>query len=210
MTAGCKRCGRQSSCAAKRGIAPDKRRAYRASDGIYAVGHIENGDFAQTHSGSGFTPGWTHIVASVIFYRAGDGIAAVGHVGDGVFKNTQSSTGFTSGWTYIVSVGDLGVCRQRLAVSRYTTADISEADADRITADSSTVLQTKDGPDDIACPVQFVRDGGITVFETGDGSIDTAKEFDTVVGLPGQVKVVNEINFCGGLKPSQTYLKFAD
>ena len=69
-------------------------------------------------------------------------------------------------------------------------------------ADASTALQTNDGPGDVACAVTFTRDGDVTAFTDGDGSIDSSAEFSTVIGLPGWVKVVNQINWCGGLAPN--------
>jgi hypothetical protein len=86
-----------------------------------------------------------------------------------------------------------------LQVRRFTSATLSDADADRILGDASTALQTNDGPGDVACPVQLVRNGAVNTFATGDGSIDSAAELNAVNGLPGQVKVVNTINWCGYL-----------
>jgi hypothetical protein len=61
------------------------------------------------------------------------------------------------------------------------------------------ILQTNNGSGDVPCDVEFVRDGGVTVFAIGDGSIDSQAEFNTVIGLPGYVKVVNQINWCDGI-----------
>jgi hypothetical protein len=90
-----------------------------------------------------------------------------------------------------------------LRVSRFTTANLNNADADTILASASIVLQAKHGPDDVACLGQFTRRGQVTVFATGNGSINTQTDFDVIIGLPGHVKVVNQINWCGGkFKPS--------
>ena len=51
------------------------------------------------------------------------------------------------------------------------------------------------------CLIEFERNGSVTTFSTGDGSIDSAVEFIAVNGLPGNVKVVKEINWCGSLVP---------
>ena len=95
-----------------------------------------------------------------------------------------------------------GVAIHNLQVSRFTTAAMTDADVDRIFADASPVLQVNDGAGDVACAVGFTRNGNVTTFSTGDGSIDSAAEFNTVIGLPGWVKVVNQINWCGSLIPN--------
>ena len=92
-----------------------------------------------------------------------------------------------------------GVCLQ---VSRYTTAMITNANADTILQSASNVLQTDDdgdGPNDVACLVQFTRRGPVTIFDDGDGSIDSSADFNTVIALQGFVKVVNQINWCGAI-----------
>lgn len=47
--------------------------------------------------------------------------------------------------------------------------------------------------------MNFSRDGDVTVFTQGTGSINSSADFSTVIGLPGWVKIVNQIDFCGGL-----------
>ena len=89
-----------------------------------------------------------------------------------------------------------------LRVGRFRTATLSDADADAILRAASSVLQTDDdgsNAGDVACPVQFTRRGNVTAFMVGDGSIDSAAEFNEVVALPGHVKVVNQINWCSGI-----------
>jgi hypothetical protein len=92
--------------------------------------------------------------------------------------------------------------RISLRISRFNTAALTDAEADRILADATTALQTNDGPGDTACNVVLVRNGAVTSFATGDGSIDSNAEFNTVIGLAGEVKVVNQINWCGSLIPN--------
>ncbi len=84
----------------------------------------------------------------------------------------------------------------RLQVRRFQNTGLTNADADRIFGDASRVIQTDDGPNDIACNVRMLRDGTVTAFTTGDGSIDSGAEFSAVNGLPGNIKVVNQINWC--------------
>jgi hypothetical protein len=90
----------------------------------------------------------------------------------------------------------------RLQVRRFTTTTLSNAEADRILADATTVLQTNDGPGDVVCPVTLVRNGDVPAFADGDGSIDSGAEFTALIGLPGHIKAVNQINWCGGLIPN--------
>jgi FG-GAP-like repeat len=84
-----------------------------------------------------------------------------------------------------------------LTISRHNTAALTNADADRILADGSTVLQTYDGPGDVPCGVALVRSEDVTEFNIGDGSLDTQAELTEVFNLPGNVKVVEDVNFCG-------------
>jgi hypothetical protein len=88
-----------------------------------------------------------------------------------------------------------------LAIDRYTTTPLTNAQADSILADATEVLKTNDGEGDVACNAEFVRDGDVSVFTTGDGSIDSSTEFNTILALPGYVAVVNQINWCGALIP---------
>ncbi len=89
-----------------------------------------------------------------------------------------------------------------LQISRFTTTPLDNARADAILADMSTILQTSDGAGDVACNVGFTRNGDVTAFATGTGMINSQADFTAVNGLPGQVKVVNQINWCGGLAPN--------
>jgi hypothetical protein len=88
------------------------------------------------------------------------------------------------------------VTSRPLTISRYNTATLTNAQADSLLADASSVLQTNDGDGDVACNVALVRSGNVTAFTNTDGSLDTSNELQTVFGLPGNVKVVNEVNFC--------------
>jgi hypothetical protein len=104
----------------------------------------------------------------------------------------------------------LGACNtsrnmkvQHLGVSRFAPPppQLSNQRATQILKDATKALQTNDGAGDVACKVRLVRDGNVTTFTSGDGSIDSSAEFSTVLGLPGYVKVVRSINWCGGLIP---------
>jgi hypothetical protein len=80
---------------------------------------------------------------------------------------------------------------------RYTTATLSNADVDDILESASNTLQTNNGSGDVSCDVIFQRDGSVTTFSTGDGSVDSQAEFDALIALAGDAKVVNQINWCG-------------
>jgi hypothetical protein len=88
-----------------------------------------------------------------------------------------------------------------LVVRHYITTTLTDEDADRILSDGTEVLQVNHGPGDVACDVTTVRDGPITSFDVGDGSIDSEAEIWEVLNLPGHTKVVNEINWCGSPGP---------
>ena len=98
--------------------------------------------------------------------------------------------------------GDNGDIVVSLQISRFTTSSLSDARADEILAGKSTILQTNDGTEDVECGVVFTRDGPVTVFDTGNGVINSRADFQAINNLPGNVKVVNQINFCSRLAPN--------
>jgi hypothetical protein len=118
------------------------------------------------------------------------------------FHNTSSTS--RTVWVYTVCGRDPGppLVTHNWAVSRFTTSTLNNADADRITADATTVAQVSDGPGDVACNIRMARTGNVTTFATGTGAINSGADFSAVIGLPGRVKVVNQINWCGGLIPN--------
>ncbi|MCG3131870.1 MAG: hypothetical protein FLDDKLPJ_02680 [Phycisphaerae bacterium] len=98
--------------------------------------------------------------------------------------------------------GDKGGSRvHRLQISRHDLVSLTNNRADQILADMTTVARSNDGAGDIECDVEFQRDGDVTSFSLGDGSIDSEADFDAVNGQPGHIKVVDQINWCGGLAP---------
>ncbi len=93
----------------------------------------------------------------------------------------------------------------RMNISQHTsvTPVLTNARADQIAADMTTILNTNDGPGDMACTkVRFERDGAVTTFSATTGSINSSANFSTVIGLPGRVKLVNQINWCGVFLPN--------
>ena len=92
---------------------------------------------------------------------------------------------------------------RQLQVSRHVTSVLDNAGADTILADATTVLRTNDGPGDVACDLTLVRNGPVTTFNVpANGIINGGADFNTVIGLPGNVKVVNQINWCGAFAPN--------
>ena len=85
-----------------------------------------------------------------------------------------------------------------LSVQRFQTSTLTNADADRILADATTVLRVSDGPDDVATNVRFSRTGNAGVFNTGNGTVNSAADFSAIIALDGDIKIVNAINWCGG------------
>ncbi len=92
--------------------------------------------------------------------------------------------------------------RYAFDVRRHTTSTLPNATADSILTDASNLLQISDGADDTACPITLVRNGNVGAFATGTGTINSENDFDDVIALGGQVKVVNAINWCGQLIPN--------
>lgn len=117
------------------------------------------------------------------------------------FSNMSGSS--HTAWVYTLCATESRptppLVRHDLEVRRYTTTSLTATRSDQIMSDASDVIQTDSGANDIACNVELRRTGGVTAFSTGDGSIDSAAEFSAVNSLPGNVKVVNQINWCGGI-----------
>ena len=78
---------------------------------------------------------------------------------------------------------------------------VTATQVDQIAARASSVAQTADFPEDVACCAGFVRGGAVATFGTaGDGhdSIDNSTELQTVLDQRvARIKVVRVINYCG-------------
>jgi hypothetical protein len=83
-------------------------------------------------------------------------------------------------------------------VRRHINSTLSDADADRILADATALLQTQDGADDVATNVVVRRTQGVDTFNTGNGVIQTPAQLNAVFAIAGDAKVVNAIQECGG------------
>src|SRR5688572_11358390 len=102
----------------------------------------------------------------------------------------------------------LALVIHKLNVSRYATSSIDAASADRICQDASAIFGQ--------CRVQVIRNGAIAIFTAGNGTINSQADFQAVcgaglagiseeqgtLGLTKKVHVINQINWCGVIKPN--------
>lgn len=84
-----------------------------------------------------------------------------------------------------------------LSVRRHTSAALTNDEANEIYNETTLVLWRRETMDDLSCDVRPFLSGTVGTFTAGDGFIDTEKEWDTVNGQSGFVKVVSAINWCG-------------
>ena len=91
-----------------------------------------------------------------------------------------------------------------MPISQHNTSApaLTNARADTIAADMTSVLQDDDGPGDEECRVRFERDGNVATFTATTGIINSQADFNAIINLPGMVKVVNQINWCGAISPN--------
>lgn len=88
-----------------------------------------------------------------------------------------------------------------LQIGHHTAISITEAEADHILHDATNVAQTNNGPGDVACGIEMNRNGALTVFSS-PRFINSPADMNAALALPGQVKVVDQINWCGGFAPN--------
>lgn len=92
------------------------------------------------------------------------------------------------------------VVTHALTVSRFIEVrDFTERDAQDVIADMGHILRTDDdgaGPNDVGCEVNFILAGSVETFTAGTGAIFTRQHFQEIIGLPGDVKVVEDIGWC--------------
>ncbi len=89
-----------------------------------------------------------------------------------------------------------------LQIDRHGNADMNNNRSDAILSSMQSIITTNDGSGDVACNVNFSRNGEVGVFNVGTGIINSQADFLAVNGLPGEIKVVNQINWCGGIAPN--------
>ena len=118
------------------------------------------------------------------------------------FRNTATIS--RTAWVYTLCVADIPVLapppvRHNLSVARHSTTPLTSGDADRILRDGTRTAAVSDHAGDVACNIELRRNGGVSVLPSGDGSIDSSAEFSALMAMPGWVKVVNQINWCGSI-----------
>jgi hypothetical protein len=84
-----------------------------------------------------------------------------------------------------------------LKVSRHPDTTLSNDELTNILEDASAVLKNKDGPEDVACDVEFKRDGDISIYADHDGFMDSAAKWTSLAHDRAYAKIVIEITFCG-------------
>lgn len=111
--------------------------------------------------------------------------------------------GFLAGHTTIAAQppgSNSTVVTHALRVSRFGSIDdFTERDAREIIAKMNDILQTDDddaGTNDVGCDVGFVLAGSVETFTDGVGTISNEQDFLEIVGLPGDVKVVESVEWC--------------
>ncbi len=97
---------------------------------------------------------------------------------------------------------DPGIVCHSLEVSRHTSTNLTDERTDEILADATEAAREDDGAGDVACEVVLGRAGPVTTFSQGNGIVNSSTDFATIIGLPGHVKVVNQINWCGTFSPN--------
>ncbi|TDI46679.1 MAG: hypothetical protein E2P02_04635 [Acidobacteria bacterium] len=102
----------------------------------------------------------------------------------------------------LLDCDDPGLVCHSLEVSRHTSTNLTDERADEILADATRAAREDDGAGDVACEVVLRRDVPVTTFSQGSGIVNSSADFATIIGLPGHVKVVNQINWCGAFSPN--------
>lgn len=87
-------------------------------------------------------------------------------------------------------------------IRRFSTSALTNAEADGILNDATNIARTFDGGEDVSCYINMVRQGNVQQFNTGNGIINSEDDYDEIYGLAGNIKVVNQINWCGGFIPN--------
>ncbi len=87
---------------------------------------------------------------------------------------------------------------KQITVSRHNTVALTNNRVDTILDDATMVLMDDAGSGDVSCFVTLARSDSVKVFNTGDGSINTSAELQAIFGLAGNVKVVDDVDFCEG------------
>lgn len=93
---------------------------------------------------------------------------------------------------------------QQITFARHSFVDLTDDEVDRRLQDSNKVLQKKDSPTDIACPVKFVRKNSQVIFSDPNlAEIDSRALYDQLNALPAlagiRTKTVLDLTYCDGI-----------
>jgi hypothetical protein len=90
-----------------------------------------------------------------------------------------------------------------LKVNRFAGIGLTDDEVDDILLQGTSLLQKNDGAGDVPTFVALVRDGPVTTFTTSPpgGVINSQADYNTVIAMAGQAKVINLINWCGAFIP---------
>lgn len=85
------------------------------------------------------------------------------------------------------------------SIKRHRNVSFTNAQADQMLRGAEDVVKKRDhSTDDTACPVEFARDGGVGSFSVGNGNVTNFWRLTLVYAAPGDVKVVNAVDYCDG------------
>ena len=88
------------------------------------------------------------------------------------------------------------VVTKSFEISKYITVPSTQQQLQAIGEQAAQILQAA------SCCIEFEESGDLETFSVGDGSIDSQAEYNEVIALPGRVKVVNQVSWCGNFNPS--------
>ncbi len=98
--------------------------------------------------------------------------------------------------------GNNGTIAYNLKIDRHISSDLTNNRSDQILVEMQNIIKINDGDGDVVCDINFSRNGDVGTFDSGSGIINSQQDFINVNGLPGEIKVVNQINWCGGIAPN--------
>ena len=136
--------------------------------GTFEVGTIDqiDGTYVSAQKGTGFGPGWTHVVAvgpHVLLVRNDDRHFEVGHIDqyDSQYAQTDSGT-FSHDWTHVVAVGPHVLLVRNDAAGTFEVGHIDQSTARYVKTDGRTGFAS-DWTHVVAVGphVLFVDDGGL-------------------------------------------------
>lgn len=111
------------------------------------------------------------------------------HVTLGDFKGDGRADVFYPGWAKLYDP----------STRRHTSTSFTNAQASDMYARAELVIKTRDdATDDVACRVEIERGSNVETFSEGNGSITSSGRLNTAFRAPGNVKIVNTMDYCAG------------